>query len=127
MQIELTPAQRDAFYDQILDRLSGIDDLRLAAYSGNFATAEQLARTFSDDLRFLCDDLGWGAASGERVELQTPSDVLRRVFRRIGDAAAGMAAFEKQQAAEARELARRNSILIDACRLGLAALGEDGS
>jgi hypothetical protein len=64
-------------YRAILDRLNGIDDLRTAVLeNGNFGEAQQMARRFSDDLRLVCDDLGWGDGPEGPIELRTPPDVL---------------------------------------------------
>jgi hypothetical protein len=65
MSLTITAAQRDALYDQILDRLSGIGDIELAIQLENYDAAERLGREYSDDLRLLLEDLGIGDGSGE--------------------------------------------------------------
>lgn len=42
MSLSITAAQRDALYDQILDRLSGIGDIALAIERENYAAAERV-------------------------------------------------------------------------------------
>ena len=71
MSLTITAAQRDALYDQILDRLSGIGDIELAIQAENYDDAERIGRDYSDDLRLLLDDLGIGEGDGEPVELTT--------------------------------------------------------
>lgn len=58
--MKITAEQRDALYDEILERLGGIDDIRMAASKGMFEMADRLAREYSDELRLVMDDLGWG-------------------------------------------------------------------
>ena len=41
MSLTITAAQRDALYDQILDRLSGIGDIELAIRAGKLRDAER--------------------------------------------------------------------------------------
>lgn len=53
----ITAAQRDALYDQILDRLSGIGDIWMAASNEQFETADRLGREYRDESRPLLDDL----------------------------------------------------------------------
>jgi hypothetical protein len=74
----VTAAQRDALYDQILDRLSGIGDIEVAIRAENYDAAERIGREYSDDLRLLLDDLGVGDGGGGPVELTVPPEVLRR-------------------------------------------------
>jgi hypothetical protein len=76
----ITAAQRDALYDQILDRLSGIGDIEVAIQARDYEHAERIGREYSDDLRLLLDDLGIGEGDGGSVELNTPPEVLRRVL-----------------------------------------------
>ena len=51
--ITITVEQRDALYDQILDRLSGIGDIELAIQTENYEGAERLSQEYVDDLRLL--------------------------------------------------------------------------
>ncbi len=90
MAVTITAEQRDALYDRILNRLSGIDDVWMAASSADYDTADRLGREYSDELRLVLDDLGWGdGPGGEAIELTTEVDVLRRVFGRLRDSTAG--------------------------------------
>jgi hypothetical protein len=78
----ISSAQRDALYDQILDKLSGIGDVWLAVSAQDYVAADRLGRAYSDDLRLVLDDLGWDDGPPlAAIELTTPSDVLRPCFR----------------------------------------------
>lgn len=127
MAISISAEQRDALYDQLIDRLSAIDDVRVAVEREDFEAADRLAREVSDDLRFVCDDLGWGAGRGGAVELSCPPDLLRRVFTRLGEAAAQMASVGKEQEEEIRELRHRNRTVTRVSRRVLAELEVEAS
>jgi hypothetical protein len=58
MSLAITSRQRDALYDRILDRLSGIGDVWLAVCAENYGAAERLGREYSDDLGLVLDDPG---------------------------------------------------------------------
>ncbi len=122
MTLTITAEQRDALHDQIFDRLSGIGDVGLAVRAENFDTAERLCREYSDDLRLLLDDLGFGDGSGEPVELTSPPDVLRRVLPRLRDLAVSHSATQEEEWIEAREMEERNRLVTEACRSVLADL-----
>jgi hypothetical protein len=124
MSLTITAQQRDALYGRILDRLSGIGDVWLAACVDDFDAAERLGREYSDDLRLVLDDLGWGDGIGTTVELTTPPDVLRRALTRLRDAAVSLDASQQAERAELRESEERNHLVVEACRQVLAALDE---
>jgi hypothetical protein len=126
MSAAITHVQRDALYDQILDRLSGIGDVWLAASTEDFETADRLGREYSDELRLVSDDLGWGKGPQvATIELTTAPDVLRRVFGRFRDVVAGERAHRQAGWAESRELEERNQLVGEACRLVLAELDAE--
>jgi hypothetical protein len=125
MTVTITAEQRDALYDRFLDRLSGIEDVWLAASSADYDTADRLGREYSDELRLVLDDLGWGDRhDGEDIELTTDSDVLRRVFGRLRDSTAGERAAQATSWAEGRVLERRNRLVGEACATVLEALDD---
>jgi len=127
MVVTITAEQRDALYDRVFNRLSGIDDVWLAASRADYETADRLGREYSDELRLVLDDLGWGEGpGGEEVELNTASDVLRRVFSRLRDSTADERAAQATSWAESRVLEDRNRLVGEACVTVLEALGEDG-
>ncbi len=126
MSVTISHAQRDAVYGQILDRLSGIEDIWLAASAGRFETADRLGREYCDELRLVVDDLGWGQGpGGGSIELTTEPDVLRRVFARLRDSAAAERAHREADWVENREQEERNRVVGEACRAVLAMLEAD--
>jgi hypothetical protein len=125
MTLVITAEQRDALYDQILDRLSGIGDVWIAVCSNKYDVAERLGREYSDDLRLVLDDLGFGDGSGQPTELTTPPDVLRRVLGRLRDQAVSHAASSEQERIEARAMEQRGRLVIETCRQVLAELDAD--
>jgi len=125
MSLAITAAQRDAIYDQILDRLSGIGDIEVAIEAENYDAAERIGREYSDDLRLLLDDLGIGDGDGEPVELSAPPEVLRRVLPRLRELAQSYTASLEPAAIEVQEITKRNRLVSEACEAVLSEL--DGS
>jgi hypothetical protein len=122
MSLTITAAQRDALYDQILDRLSGIGDIELAIQAESYDDAERIGREYSDDLRLLLDDLGIGDGNGEPVELTTPPEVLRRVLPRLRQLALNYTASLKPEMVEVQEVSERNRLVSEACEAVMADL-----
>jgi hypothetical protein len=126
MSLTITAAQRDALYDQILDRLSGIGDIELAIQMENYGAAERIGREYSDDLRLLLEDLGIGDGNGGPVALTTPVDVLRRTLPRLRKLADDHTAGLEPEWILASELKERNRLVSEACESVLAGLGGTG-
>jgi hypothetical protein len=124
MRITISTEQRDALYDQILDRLSGIGDIEIAVQAGKFETAERLGREFSDDLRLLVDDLGFGDGGSEPIELTSPPEVLRRALPRLRELAVGHSASQEAELAEIRLIGDRSRLIAEACANVLDELGD---
>ena len=125
MAVTITVEQRDALYDRILNRLSGIDDIWLAASSADYDTADRLGREYSDELRLVLDDLGWGDSPAvKELELKTDPVVLRRVFNRLRDSSVSEREAQATSWAESRVLEDRNRLVGEACATVLEALGE---
>lgn len=122
MTITISAAQRDALYDQILDRLSGIGDIETAIQSERYDAAERIGREYSDDLRLLLDDLGIGDGKGEPVELSAPPEVLRRILPRLRELAINHTAGLKPELAEVQAVTERNRLVSEACEVVLAEL-----
>jgi hypothetical protein len=127
MSLTITAAQRDALYDQLLDRLSGIGDIEVAIQAENYVDAERTGREYSDDLRLLLDDLGIGDGNGEPVELSAPPEVLRRILPRLRERATGHTSALEREMAEVSELTDRNRLVVEACEAVLAALDSSAS
>lgn len=123
MTITISAAQRNVLYDEILDRLGAIDDIRFAIEQEDWGTASRLGTAFSDDLRIVTQDLGWGPRrESEPVELTSPPDVLRRALSRWRDALLGLDAAEEGERDALREEHERNHLVVEACRSVLAEL-----
>jgi hypothetical protein len=120
--VTITAAERDALCERIYLRLSGIGDVWLAVERDDLGTAARLGREFSDELRLLLDDLGWGKGTGQSLKLRTPPEVLRRVFRRMEVATEAERAFEERERLEAREREAVASRLVETCRRVLGEL-----
>lgn len=123
MSITITAAQRDALYDQILDRLTGIGDIEMAIRTGNLEEAERLAREYADDLQLLVNDLGVGEGTGEAIALISPPQVLRRVLLRLRELAVGHAASLEDALEEIQRIRVRSRHIADACASVLDELG----
>jgi len=123
--VTISHAQRDALYDRILDRLSGIEDIWLAASTQRYETADRLGREYCDELRLVLDDLGWGTGPEvETIELTTPPDVLRRVFVRLRDTNANERIHREADRAEIRADQQRIRLVGEAGQVVLATLDE---
>lgn len=79
MSITISAEERDVLYERSVLRLNGIEDVYVAVEHGDWKAAQRLGLEFSDLLRFVCDDLGWGEQERQSLALSTPPDVLRRV------------------------------------------------
>lgn len=122
MSVQITAAERDALYDQVYVRLSGIDNLWFAVQGEEWEKAGRLAQEHTDDLRLVLEDLGWGESSGESVHLTTPPDVLHRVLTRMQAQAEAQEEAEEEERAESQRRGEQRQRLMQACRRVLAAL-----
>lgn len=126
--MKITAEQRNALYEDIVDRLSAIEDVWLAVRTGTFDAASRLALAYSDELRLVVEDLGWGnAAPSESIELKTPPDVLRRVLERMRSLALGLDASEARERHELRRNHERNHLVVETCEQVLAGLEVNAS
>jgi hypothetical protein len=128
MTLTVTGQQRDALYEEIVDRLSGIGDVWLAVRAQNYDVAQRLAQDYCDDLRLVTDDLGWGDGVGETIELSSPPDLLRRALSRWRDAAVSLDSGQERERTELRDAEQRNRLVVEACQQVLADLdGTQGA
>jgi hypothetical protein len=123
VSVRITAEERDALYEQIFVRLSGIDDVWMAAEAEDYPRAGRVAQEFSDDLRLILNDLGWGAGSGEPLELITPPDVLRRVCTRLRAKAEAQRQTEEEERAESRQREEQTQRVLETCQRVLGELG----
>ena len=122
--ISITAAQRNALYEEIYVGLSGIGDVWLAACAADYDKAAELGRNYSDDLRLLLDDLGWGNGPEADVELTTPPEVLRRVLGRLRNGARTNRARVGAELAKARTDHDHSQLVVDTCDSLLERLGS---
>lgn len=125
MTIRISAAHRDALYGQLLDRLSGIGDIWIAASQEDFDAASRLGREYSDVLRLILDGLGWGDGPGPSVELTAPSQVLERTFGRLRDTATILQESEECERAALRDREERNRLVIEVCETVLGRLEDE--
>jgi hypothetical protein len=123
VSVRLEAAERDALYEQIFARMSGIDEVWMAAEAGDYVRADQVGREFSDYLRLILDDLGWGEGDGEPLELATPPDVLRRVCTRLRGRAEAQRETEEEERAQSRQREEQTQRVLETCRRVLGELG----
>jgi hypothetical protein len=122
VSIEITASERDAFYEQVYVRLSGIDSIWLAAQAEDYERADRLGRELADELRLVLEDLGWGPGTGGATRLTTEPDILRRVLTRMQEQAEAQQEAEEQEREEGRRREEQRRRLLDACRRVLAEL-----
>jgi hypothetical protein len=115
MSVTITREERDALYERILIRLSGIDGVYRAVEGEDWGSAQKLGQEFSDLLRLVCEDLGWGEGPGERVELKTPPDVLRRALDVVARSAKHDREHHEDECRQAEESAKEARFLEQAC------------
>jgi hypothetical protein len=124
VSVKITAAERDALFEQIHARLSGIDEVWSAAATEEWERADQAARDFADDLRLIVDDLGWGEAGGEELELTSPPEVLRRVLTRMQKRGEERREVEEEERADLDRREKRTDQLLGVCRRVLGELSE---
>jgi hypothetical protein len=84
-----------------------------------------MGREFTDDLRLILDDLGWGGEADGPVELTLHPDVLRRVLTLLRNRAERHAQGELAAALdEARDVQRQSLFVVEICDSVLVALPE---
>lgn len=126
MSITITGEQRDALYEQLVIRLTGLNDVYIAAEQENFEEAEALSGEFVDCLTLLNSDLGWGDQREGPIRLSSPPDRLRRVLSSLKQRAEGEDRQEAELRAEVQVRQERNRAMRETCEQLLAEL-EDGA
>lgn len=118
----ITAEQRDALYEHILIRLTGVNDINIALEQGDFEEASRLSDEFADCLRLLHDGLGWGDTAQGTIELKAPADVVRRSLSRVRERAEAEDRLEAEESAELEARRRQNRLVRETCSLVLAEL-----
>ena len=124
MPITLSAEHRDAVYDLVLLRLSGIGDLWPIIEREDFSEADRLGRELSDGLRLILDSLGWGDR-GEAVTLALPAADLTRIFGRLREHAEGAQRTREVELADERDILERAQLAVAACDQVLGAVASD--
>lgn len=118
----ITAEQRNALYEHILVRLTGVNDINIALEQGNFEEASRLSDEFADCLRLLRDGLGWGDSAQGSIELKAPADVVRRSLSRVKERAESEDRLEAEESAELETRRSQNRLVRETCSLVLADL-----
>lgn len=120
--------QRDAIYEQILDRLRGAaDDFFQALDSDDFETADRRGRELSDGLGLILDDLGWGYGSAaSAIPLTMSNDDLHRAVTDLRATAEAQRESEEREEAEddAHQIRDRARVVIETCDQVLEIVGR---
>jgi hypothetical protein len=106
----LSPSQRDALYEAILIRLTGVDSLLLAVEAGEFDKATTLSKEFSDYLRVVHDDLHWGESPVTDINPVAPPEVWMGVLSALRGRAVDAAA---EVAGELSELSNQQARILE--------------
>lgn len=120
--LTITAEQRDALYEHIVVRLTGVNDINIALEQGGFEEASRLSDEFADCLRLLHDGLGWGDAAQGSTELKAPADVVCRSLSRVKERAETEDQLEAEESAELEARRRQNRLVRETCGLILAEL-----
>jgi hypothetical protein len=125
--ISISGPDRDALYRALLIRLSGVGDVLLAVDAQAYERATRLGLEFSDLLRFVSDDLGWGNGPNTKdFKLKTPPDVLRRILDLLTSMADEDDATAASDRAEVGKLEDEARTLRDACGTVRSQLDDAG-
>lgn len=124
MSVAISREERDSLYNRIVLRLNGIEAVHYAIEAKDWSTAQHLGEEFSDLLRLVCGDLGWGEEADAQLTLATPPDVLRRaagVLRQTATLEREQRETERDEAVHELNEARRRE---ETCERILTDLGD---
>ncbi|HET8956553.1 MAG TPA: hypothetical protein VFN18_12920 [Solirubrobacterales bacterium] len=122
----ITSDQRAVLYEEILACLTGVGDLLIAIEKSEFDLAQRLADEYSDYLRLLADDLGWGEKGAGTIELKSPPEVLRRCMERLRRRAEAEDHEISEQQAVMQEWEKRTGLIRLTCDQLLGDLSSAG-
>jgi aminoglycoside phosphotransferase family enzyme len=113
-EIVLNRKQRNAVYQDVLNRLSAIGDIYILIEQGEHAEARRLRAQFDEELRLL-DDLGWAKDDpADSYPLTMPLAQLARVIRRLHERSSGALHTYATRELEDQRLAARDAIACSA-------------
>jgi hypothetical protein len=115
MSITITGRQRELLYDVIVSRITAIDRVWLAVEAKEWKEARLLSREFSDLLRLVGDDLGWGEGREEAVQLTVPPDVLQGAIEVIKREALVEDDEQRQNRLEVAQIQIEREDTVEAC------------
>jgi hypothetical protein len=122
--LTISGEQRDALYEELLDRLTGIDGVWLAIDEENdLEKADQRAREFAGYLRLIFEDLGWGDHGPPLVELTMPPDELSQTISRLRVQAAERYEEERAEQEAFRTRWEHTALVRETCDEVLKRLG----
>jgi hypothetical protein len=124
VSITITKEERDALYDRIVVRLSGIDGVYGAVEDEDWAAAQGLGKEFSALLRLVCEDLGWGVGEEETLTLSTPPDVLTHAADSLREMAKRDRMHYEDESKSAEVEANKARYLEQTCERLLGVEGE---
>lgn len=125
MSIAITGRQRELLYGAAINRFPGIDSVWRAIQAEEWDKAQELSLEFSDLLRLVAEDLGWGEEREEPVRFTTPPDVLQRAIQTLRREAFFEDAEQKQKRLEVAETQIDREDTVEACDRILAELLSD--
>jgi|SRR6478752_9032934 len=124
MSIVISREERDTLYSRIVLRLNGIDAVYHAVVAEDWPAAQRLGAEFSDLLRLVCGDLGWGEGADAQLTLATSPDVLRRAASALRQAAVFEREHGERDRAEAAEEVEEARRLEETCERILSEVGS---
>ena len=124
MPVTISRAQRDAIYELVVTRLTGIGDVWLCVERRDFSEARAMGREFAEDLRLL-EDLGWGETiDRDTVELTVPAWELTGTLARLHRTASGSLGSYVSRPKDEEELAQRDLAASEALGEILSRLAQ---
>jgi hypothetical protein len=127
MSTAITGRQRELLYDVIVTRLTAIDSVWRAVKEREWEQAQLLSREYSDLLRLVADDLGWGEGREEAIELTTPPDVLQRAIEVVMREALVEDDEQRQNRLDAAAVQVEREHAVEACNQILGQLAGDSA
>jgi hypothetical protein len=123
--ITISGEERNALFNQIADRLTGIDVVYTSLEVRDWETAQRVGQEFADLLRFLCEDIGWGEGGDDVYVLTSPPNVLQRVIGFVHKAALADREVHERERDEAGDDVTEAKQLQEMCERILGSVGAN--